>query len=816
MSLSLQGVYRFEEFELDPARRALRRAGLPLVLSPKAFDVLSYLVKNPGRVLTKEELLKGVWPGSFVEEGNLAQHISAVRKTLADRSGLIVTVPGRGYQFAAEVQGPPESDRFSQLGAGDVVVQRVRERTHVVLKETLSETQEPDALILAAAAHASENGAKSPSARIAASTLWLGFALAVLLLAGVWGWHRWRVLRTRVSDHHQVVVAKFENRTGDPSFDLALDRAFKIDLEQSPYMDVMDQREVSQTLRLMGKEPEAPLDPAVAREVCIRGNRQVLLTGTVYSLGSTYLVTVEASDCSTGKQIASAQADTTAKARVPAALDSVAGKIRSGLGESAESLERYKVPIAEATTSSLEALTYYSEGIYLDGKRAHSANVLPLYRKATEVDPNFALAYVALAEEYRRLGETDTAAGYFKEAFELRDRVSARERLILEAQYYSAGIGDLPRALEAYHLWAATFPYDSMPKAEPIRLYLELGQYEDAIEAGERAVKANPENVFSYQRLMLAYVNANRFDDAKATLVRAEQVHSDSETMHRFGYEVAVAQHDQLAAEREIERPKPVGAATYGLDFLRGCASAAAGRVNEAHTHFLRADNEVEVEKLSEALANFLVTEAEDQFRLGLIPNAHETLQKIRDPDPNSADIVNLRLDLGDTAQAERFIAAHDNDPATLMAYAYLPRLRAALALHRGRSAEAIAALEPARPYEMRDYEVPALRGEAYLRTGQASAAAGEYKKILANPGINPVSVLYPLAHLGLARAYALQKNTAESRKEYEALFAVWKDADAGLPVLQKARIEYAHLAPAPGPSETEPMPTSGTTRPSH
>jgi DNA-binding winged helix-turn-helix (wHTH) protein/tetratricopeptide (TPR) repeat protein len=794
MSLSVQRQFRFAGFVLDPMRRILERNGDPVALTPKAFDVLIVLVSNAGRIVTKEELLKTVWSGSFVEEGNLTQHVSALRKALADRSGLIVTVPGRGYQFTAQVEdtGTPIPPAFPAPGAG-LLVHRVRERAHLVVTETVEPLPQsgppPDA-------------ASHPLAQAGQPTRrsfwlrWTGFLIAGLLAASWLGRSLWHRFHPSPADHHQAVLASLENKTGDPGLDQPLNRAFKIDLEQSPYLDLMGDRDVAQTLKLMGRETDPALEPAVAREVCIRGNRQVLLTGSIYSLGNLYLVTVEATDCRTGKQVVSAAARATSKARIADALDSAVGRIRSGLGESDESVQRNEVPIEEATTPSLEALTFYSEATHLDNRRTHASEVLPLYRRATEVDPNFAMAFVALAEEYRRLGESDTAAQYFKRAFELRQHVSPHERLIIEAQYYSAGIGDLPRALEAYRLWSATFPYDSMPRAEPVRLYLELGQYADAIDAGEHAVRFNPENVFGYQRLMLAYIRAGRFQDAKSLLARAQADRSDSETMHRFAFLMALAEHDPGAQLAEIQRPKPQGAATYGLDFLRACAAATAGHLQQAHALFLAADNEVQVEQLPEELGNFLTAEAEMQQHAGLLADARKTLAQARALAVEPANSIALRVALGDTAAGEKFIAAHENDADTLVHFVYVPRVRATLALERRKPLDAVAALELARPYELRDYEVPALRGEAYLQANQPALAAREFEKILANPGIDPVSMLYPLAHRGLARARLHAGDRPGAAAEYKALLALWRDADPELPLLTQIRQEDARSRP--------------------
>ncbi len=799
MSVGLLGQMRFDEFTLDPARRILHRNGTQVSLTPKAFDVLCYLARNPERPVAKDELLKAVWPGLFVEEGNLAQHISMVRKALGDQSKLIATIPGHGYQFVTSVQndsngvvrgerglvpletvaaGPREGSvaESELLTSGASVSDRRAER------EIQSEPPSPFFELKPAAAASSYQ-----------TLLWIA---AILCLVGVAGWlqHVWSRTHTTAQDRHQVVLADFENKIGDASLDRSLNRAFKIDMGQSPYIDVMGEREVAHALQLMGRTSDTSIDAGVAREVCIRSNRQVVLTGSVFTLGPTYLLAVEATDCSTGKRIASAKADAPSLAKVSVALDRAAETMRSALGESAASLEKYKVPIAEATTTSLEALTSYSEGLHLDNGRTHSADVLPLYRRAIELDPNFALAYASLGEEYRRLGESDTAAFYFKRAFDLRDKVSTHERLILEAQYYGAGVGDLPRALEAYRIWGATFPYDSMPKSEPIRLYLEMGQYQAAIEAGEAGIKASPENTFARQRLVLAYMKANRFQDAKAAIAQAENAKSDSAVMHRFAYEIAFAEHDEAAMAREVARPKPIGAATYGLDFQRACATAATGRYLDARALFIQTDDEVEVEKLEEELDNFRITQAEMELQLGLEDAARHTLREVSHSNPKSVEDAYLRLLLGDATEAVHFLAAHGNDTDTLMSSLYVPRIRAALALHQGKPQDAIAALETARPYEMIDYRVLELRGTAYRQAGMPDLAVTEFQKIIANPGVDPVSPSYPLAYLGLAHAYAAQNRKPDSRHAYESLFKLWSHADPDLPRLIQARTEEAKL----------------------
>lgn len=388
--MNAKELYRFDGFELDPIRRVLSRADKPVLLAPKAFDVLAYLVLNPGRVVTKDELLKAVWPESFMEEGNLAQYISSLRKALGDKARLIATISGRGYQFGAQVLTTQILTEQSQSGLpdarpGDIFVQRVRERTRVVYEDG-----SPAHAFLALPAMA--------TSRRNTAIRWGGVSLlaaALIALAAFLAWKHFAPL----PQIRKVMIADFANTTGDPAFDHTLKRALEIDLEQSPYIDVMSEREVMSTLQLMGLNSASAITPGIAKELCERSNRQVLLTGNIASMGPVFLLTLEATDCASGKELAGAKAEAASKEQVLAALDSVADHLRRELGESIQSLENYQVPIANATTPSLEALKSYSIGQYLDAQGKSEDETLPFYQKAVELDPQFAMANGAIATE---------------------------------------------------------------------------------------------------------------------------------------------------------------------------------------------------------------------------------------------------------------------------------------------------------------------------------------------------------------------------------------------------------------------------------
>jgi DNA-binding winged helix-turn-helix (wHTH) protein/tetratricopeptide (TPR) repeat protein len=784
MSLKEKDIYRFDEFELDRSSRTFSRLGAPIPLYPKAFEILIYLVANPGRVVTKEELFKAVWPEAFVEEGNLARQVSSLRKALGDRASCIVTVPGRGYQFGARVEGTISDDGSLHDQTKEILVQRVRERTQVVIEESFPAP-------VALPSHAPIPFSRRISRRMLA---WFAFGMVLVAAAAIYGWIRF----SRPPELRKAMVADFTNTTGDATFDRTLKRALEIDLEQSPYMDVMSDGEALSTLRLMGRNDDVPITPEIARELCERSNRQVLLAGNIAQLGGEYLLTLEATDCASGKRVTGAKAEAASREKVLAALDSLVNRVRSGLGESGRSLSSYQVPIQEATTTSIEALKSFSMGIDMQLHGKDETETLPFFQRAVELDPKFAMAYGAIGSDYYNLNEMNLAAQYYKKAVDLSGPVSAKEKLILKAHYYAEARNDLPHGIETYRQWAQIYPNEWTPWADMANEYTELGQYTPAIADGERALQIEPNLAVNYGVLVRAYRRANRFAEAKSTGLQAIQRHLDSANLHGSLYQIAIAEHDAGAHTREAKWAADHSQGWYGVFFADVQAEEYAfmGKYRESERAFRNAWDTAERQKMPESADDILLDEAFVEFSFGQTAAAHATLARVRKLDPDAPDAPELQAQLGNTSLAEAFVAAHgaETDPGTLMNFVYLPRVRAALAMQRGKPLEAIDALETASPYELADYNVPFERATACLLAKRPDLAVPEFKKILSNPGIDSVSILYPLAHLGLARAFALQVNKAGSKSEYKAFLAIWKDADPDIPVLQQARREYAQL----------------------
>ena len=783
--MKTEEIFEFGEFRIDPSNRTLRRHESAVALQRRAFDVLLYLVQNPGRVVTKDELLKHVWPDAFVDENNLTQSISVLRKALDDHPGAntyITTLPGRGYQFVAPVRVVGhtvdlelESPLANVHGAtGFLLHQRTVTSTSVVTEER----------------HLGRDGTKGW--RMRASPI----LAAVMLLASTGGYLAERHFHSKVTPA-TVVVANFANSTGDATFDRTLDRALEIDLSQSPYMDVMSEGEVVRMLQYMGRQGDAPLSADLARQVCVRGNREAVLTGGISSLGRKYLLTLEGTDCTSGREIAAAKAMASSKEDVLAALDAVADRVRSKLGESSKSMESYQVPIMTATTPSLEALQAYSTGAYLASLGKEENESLPLFQRAVELDPQFAMAYGQIANDYYNLSEFNQASLYYAKAFQLSEHVSAKEKLILQAHYYAEGKRDLENGIKTYRLWADTYPFDWVPFVNLCNQYTQLGQYMPAIDAGQQALKLQPDRGITYSVLARALVRANRFAEAKAVGELAEKRGKDSVGLHSTLFDMAVQEQDGITVSRETQWAAAHNAGWYGWIFPYSQAEAKAmiGSYRQAEALFHMAYRSAKEQKASESADGLLMSEAQMEFDFGLPTIAKSTLRRIENQSPDVSDLAVLYAELGDTSAAQRYTAAHSNQTDdTKIRDLYLPRVRAALAMSQDKPLDAVTALEAARSYELADLAVLTQRAAAYLRAGKGEMAAREYQAVLAHPGLEPGGYLYPMAHLGLARSLALSGHTDANRAEYKTFLSIWRDADLDLPILKEANAELAGL----------------------
>jgi len=708
-------MFQFGRFRIDPLRRALTRDEGPVSLNRRSFDVLLYLVQNPGRVVTKEELLRSVWPDSHVDENNLTQSVSALRKALDEPPGasrFIATVPGRGYQFiepvsrAAEPAVALESDGVAGGMTNSFVL-----RQHTLTTTVVTSERRP---------------------RLAKGWLSVWIAIAVVLIwVGAYEWRR----HAAPLQSHKVVVAEFENSTGDPMFDRTLRRALEIDLGQSPYLEVMSEQEGVHTLGLMGRNSDDAISAAVAVDVCVRTNRQVVLTGNITTVGHKYLLTLEATDCNAARKLAGAKAEAATKDDILKALDNLAEGVRKKLGESATSVADFEVPIQEATTPSLEALKAYSIGQHMEALGREVPEILPFYQRAVELDPQFAMAYAAMAMQYYNSSESALASQNLKKAFDLSSHVNAREKLIIQSRYYSYGINDLQQGIETCKLWTATYPQDWVPWQNLANNYNELDQPREAIAAGEHALHIEQNRGNIYNVLIRAYKTAGRYKDALQLGQEAERRGLGTDAIHAFLFEVALDAHDQEAVERETKWGESHGG--WFFLFNRAKSEVSVGKIRQANASFESSRENAERQNLGETADGILIDQAQIEFDLGMSGAARATMARIAKAYPDAPDLALLHAELGDASYAERFISAHEHQTSdTLLTNCDLPELRAALALAQRKPTEAVAALEPARLYGQRNYRVFTERAEAYMQKGKADLAADEYLAILnAAPG---------------------------------------------------------------------------------
>ncbi len=664
MFLLVRHFYRFGPFDLDAEQRVVRRDGTKIALPPKAFEVLLYLVKNPLRLITKEELLREVWPDSFVEEGNLTQNIFLLRKALATGKNdfrYIVTIPGRGYQFASAVEfvdPSPENDTALSndrpLAASTIPEATISDAT---IPEAISELDGRGAAASANLATPTDTIPPTPHRHL---EWWVGGAVLLLLgLAASFYW--WKHHRQPLGSQ-TLVLADFINRTGDGSFDVVLKKALEIDLTQSPYLDMMSDQEAIEMLRLMGRDPEATVTPDVAKEICLRDNRQVMVSGSIANLGHQYLLALEAIDCVSGKKLIEAKAEAASKEKVLAALDSIADRLRAGLGESTKSVQQFEIPIAQATTSSLEALKAYSIGEDMLGRtNKDETETLPLFQRAIELDPDFAMAYAAVATDYYNLKEPKLAAPYYQKAFDLSGRASEKERVYIRAHYYADSRNDLQQGIKEYRLWAETYPHDWGSWLNIARLYTLTGQYSAAIIAGEQALRLDGSRGINHSVLARAYLRANRYADAKSTVQRAVKMGKDSYELHSLLYQLAFLENDQAAMGAELawSRGKP---AEWRLLDLQASAAATEGRCRQAEQLFRRAYGIVQHENLVETADDVLLDQASAEIACGM-PNAgRTTLSQVRKEDADNPDFAFLKAKLGDTSFAERLLGQYSGE----------------------------------------------------------------------------------------------------------------------------------------------------------
>jgi serine/threonine protein kinase/tetratricopeptide (TPR) repeat protein len=621
--------------------------------------------------------------------------------------------------------------------------------------------------------------------------------LAALLGAGLY----WRSRRTAaLTEKDTVVVADFVNTTGDPVFDGTLKQALAVDLEQSPFLRVIPQARVQEALGFMGRSANERLTPDLARDLCQRVGSKAMLAGSVANLGNQYVVTLNAVNCATGDSLAKDQAQASSKEQVLAALGTAVSSMRGKLGESLASVQRFDVPIQQVTTSSLEALKADTLGDaeFDQGRERES---LPFYRRAVELDPNFAMVYARMGVVYLTLGEFEQAKRETRKAYELRDRVSEREKLYITHHYYETVTGELDKSIETLQLYQRTYPRDSIPSNNLAVAYESIGKFEKALEEARQTVQTDPNSTSGYANLAFAYIGLNRFDEARQTAEQAMPRFPNSPNFHFPLLTLAMMEGKSADVQRELEwiKGKPP---EHTFTSLQARAAAMQGKLRLAQDLVQRAVESEKNQNLKEVAATELGGQAVIEADLDACPQAQARANNVVAGGLGRVSMAQAAFAFatcGDTRHADS-LAADLARQYPLETYAQkidLPQLQARRELQRGNGTKAIEALKPAEDYEFGFIAVgvPAyLRGLAYLEAKDGKEAAAEFQKVLDHKGAVGVSPYFSLAHLGLARAYALQGDASKARTSYQDFFALWKEADPDIPILKQARAEYAKL----------------------
>jgi len=628
---------------------------------------------------------------------------------------------------------------------------------------------------------------------------WLYAGLAALIcVVGVAGFVLYQRHAQAITEKDLILVTDFANTTGDSVFDGTLKKALAVDLQQSPFLNVVPEQQVQQTLKFMGRSPDEPITPDIGREICQRNGIKALLTGSIALVGNQYLVTLEAINASTGDSLAQAQQQASSKDAILNTLGSAATKLRERLGESLASAQKFDTPLDQATTSSLEALKAFTLADAQHNKLEDIASV-PFYQRAIELDPNFALAHLRLGIVAANTGQFALATKEVAKAFELRDRTSEYERLYITAYYYF-NTGQVEKTIQGWELMKQTYPRDMVSRINVGASYALIGQYEKVVENCLEAIRVQPDAVNCYLAGAAAYRNLGRLANADALLSQAEQRKIGGTSLYIGLARSAILRGDTAGAARMEELAKASPEGELRLLDQEASHAAALGQVGRLRELRTRAVDGAKRLNMSDFAATQLMQEANAEAELGYASRAAEEVDSAlaSSRDPNFlAQVADTLVTAGQDKRAEALIteARKARPDDTLLQTIIGPRIQARIQIHQGKPGAAVKTLAAAQPYE--DglwFHTHVLRGEAQLASGAASDAVQEFRKFLARRALQPFSFYYPLAQLGLARALAAQHDTASARTAYQDFFGMWKDADADVPILKEAKAEYAKL----------------------
>jgi serine/threonine protein kinase/tetratricopeptide (TPR) repeat protein len=635
---------------------------------------------------------------------------------------------------------------------------------------------------------------------------WILPALLILLLVAAATWYFLRRHHTvALSDKDTIVLSEFDNSTGESIFDPTLKQALSAQLEQSPFLNILADQKIRETLGFMGRPADTRLTPDVAREVCERSSSKVMIRGSIASLGSHYAIGLKAINCRNGDSLGSEEVEADSREHVLGALDQAAARLREKLGESLASIQRYDTPVAMATTTSLEALQAYSLGRKTRDDKGEADSV-PLFKRAIELDPDFAMAHATLASVYANLTQPDLASQYARNAYALRDRVSERERFYIDAHYYQSTTGDTEKEIQTYELWKQTYPQDMLPHYNLGYDYYALGQYEKAIDETRNALRLNPSDVDNYSNLGSYYCSLNQFDQARKILSAAVDKKIDDAILHANMYIMAFLQNDAAEIDRQLSWSAANQASQDLFLSLEADTAGYFGRLTKS-ADFAQQSIEASLRHnaqgaaaLRQAASALLAAETGDTATARKEATSALTLDRSRDVRIVAA-LALARA--GASAQAAPIADGLNREfpQSTFLQLYWLPTIHAAMAVTANHIDEALDHLRIAARYELGSPPpfqggtlYPAyLRGLVYLKKGDGNSAAVEFQKLIDHRGVLSNNPLSALAHLQLARSYAAAGNKVAARLAYQDFLHLWKDADPS-PLLHEAKAESDHL----------------------
>jgi len=670
----------------------------------------------------------------------------------------------------------------------------------------LKRDSESGRAVAATAQVESKPAAKSTRFRSAAVT---GATLLVIGLA-TGGWLFFSRKAHALTDTDTIVLADFTNSTGDTVFDGTLRRGLAVQLEQSPFLSLVPEDRVQQTLQMMGQPADANLTPQLAREVCQRTASAATVQGSIATLGNQYVVGLRAENCRTGKVLDDQLVQAAKKEDVLNALSEMASKFRARVGESLATVQQYDVPLQEASTSSLLALQAYSMGWELNATAGGDAG-LPFFKRAVEIDPKFAMGYAALGLFYGTTGESNLATENIRKAYELRDRANDREKFFITAYYDGRGTGNQEKAQQTCEAWAQSYPREVAPHYFLTGfIYPVLGRYERAVDEGRKGVELAPDAYVGYYLLAYNFIYLDRLAEAEDLLRRTSERKMETPSLSYLRFDVAFLNGDSAGMQREVAAAQGKPGTEDWISDRQAFALAYSGHLREARTWSHRASDLAQQAGHRERAALFETRAALWEVFFGNAAMAKLTAKDALDLAKNREDRYVAALVLamsGEASQAQSLANDLERDfpEDTSVRFNYLPSVYASLALEHGDPAKAIELLQVNVPYDLSSprsatfayfgalYPIY-LRGQAYLALNRGAEAAREFQKIVDRRGIVIGDAFGVLAHLGMARAYTTQGDAAKAKAAYQDFLTLWQDADPDIPILIAAKAEYAKL----------------------